>query len=102
MVKHHKGSAKGVKATSMKNKKAHAGKRTGTTKHRQPKKTARKGTRKGTKSGRKGTKSSYNLYIQHAVSQIKAADPNMTHQEAFKKAASQWRTAAENPKNQQV
>ncbi|UJR22488.1 hypothetical protein I4U23_025541 [Adineta vaga] len=91
----------GAKSASTKHKKTHRGKRAGTAKHRQPRKTARKGARKTHHSGRKATKSSYNLYIQHAVSQLKASDPNMTHQDAFKKAASQWRTAAENPKNQQ-
>ena len=71
MARHRKQSAKGTKSGSIKHKKTHRGKRTGAAAkhHRQVKRTTRKGARKTHHSGKKATNSSYNLYIQHTISQ---------------------------------
>ncbi|KAJ3101054.1 hypothetical protein HDU97_001697 [Phlyctochytrium planicorne] len=44
--------------------------------------------------------SAYNTYMKAALPKIKAADPSLSHKEAFKKAAEQWKDSPDNPANQ--
>jgi hypothetical protein len=51
---------------------------------------------KKTKSTR--TPSAYNKYMKDEIAKVKKANPELTHKEAFKVAANNWKTAKENPK----
>ncbi|KAI8340088.1 hypothetical protein BC941DRAFT_419348 [Chlamydoabsidia padenii] len=48
-----------------------------------------------------GTKklSPYNKFMKTELPKVKAADSSLNHKEAFKKAAANWATSSENPKN---
>ncbi|KAJ3308605.1 Axial regulator YABBY 4 [Blyttiomyces sp. JEL0837] len=50
----------------------------------------------------KGTRapSAYNLFMKNELPRVKAANPTMSHKDAFKVAASNWKSSAENPVNQ--
>ncbi|ORY96562.1 hypothetical protein BCR43DRAFT_524632 [Syncephalastrum racemosum] len=50
-----------------------------------------------TKSPRKMT--AYNLYMKTQVPKVKTENPELSHKEAFKLAASSWSTSPDNPKN---
>lgn len=41
----------------------------------------------------------YNEYMKHAVTDVKLSNPQLTHKEAFAKAAVSWHTSEENPKH---
>ncbi|KAI9271021.1 hypothetical protein EDC94DRAFT_596863 [Helicostylum pulchrum] len=43
--------------------------------------------------------SAYNTFIKTEIAKVKKANPEMAHKDVFKKAASNWATAVENPKN---
>ncbi|KAJ3070707.1 hypothetical protein HDU98_006254 [Podochytrium sp. JEL0797] len=43
--------------------------------------------------------SAYNLFMKTELPKVKIADPTITHKDAFKVAAGNWKTAAENPAN---
>ncbi|KAJ3055022.1 hypothetical protein BCR33DRAFT_711422 [Rhizoclosmatium globosum] len=43
--------------------------------------------------------SPYNIFMKTELPKVKAADPSLSHKEAFKVAASNWKNAAENPNN---
>ncbi|KAJ3073596.1 hypothetical protein HDU98_001191 [Podochytrium sp. JEL0797] len=64
-----------------------------------PKKSAEKKEKaeKGEKVPRKP--SAYNLFMKTELPKVKVADPTLTHKDAFKVAAGNWKTAAENPAN---
>jgi hypothetical protein len=40
----------------------------------------------------------YNVFMKTKIAEVKAAYPTMIYAEVFKKAASMWKTAPENPK----
>tara|TARA_B100000795_G_scaffold269733_1_gene260115 strand:+ start:2808 stop:2996 length:189 start_codon:yes stop_codon:yes gene_type:complete len=40
--------------------------------------------------GRKRKPTKYNLYMKSEIKKLKGANPKITHQEAFKKAANNW------------
>ncbi|KAJ3207643.1 hypothetical protein HDU67_007343 [Dinochytrium kinnereticum] len=44
--------------------------------------------------------SAYNLFMKAELPRIKKADANLSHKDAFKLAASNWKTSSENPANQ--
>ncbi|KAJ3095708.1 hypothetical protein HDU97_006594 [Phlyctochytrium planicorne] len=50
----------------------------------------------------KGTRepSAYNLFMKTELPRIKKNDASLSHKDAFKLAAANWKTAAENPANQ--
>eukprot|EP00842_Homolaphlyctis_polyrhiza_P005406 jgi/Hompol1/5867/HPOL_000117-RA len=39
----------------------------------------------------------YNQFMKTELAKVKAAQPNLTHREAFKVAAGNWKTSPENP-----
>ncbi|KAI9305593.1 hypothetical protein BJ944DRAFT_248926 [Cunninghamella echinulata] len=41
----------------------------------------------------------YNKFMKTELAKIKEATPGIAHKDAFKKAASNWATSKENPKN---
>ncbi|CAF2522581.1 unnamed protein product [Rotaria sp. Silwood2] len=45
------------------------------------------------------TPSRFNLYMKTTVSKIKQDHPGIAQKDAFKKAAEQWATSPDNPKN---
>lgn len=51
----------------------------------------------------KGTKarapSAYNKFMKDEIVKVKKDNPALTHKEAFKIAAANWKTSAENPKS---
>lgn len=49
------------------------------------------------KTGRKV--SAYNQFIKSELAKVKAANPDLPHKEAFKKAASNWKASPQNPIN---
>jgi len=51
------------------------------------------------KTGKTRASSAYNLFMQKKIPELKKQDPELTHQDAFKLAASVWGKAPENPKN---
>ncbi|KAI9096557.1 hypothetical protein DFS34DRAFT_581259, partial [Phlyctochytrium arcticum] len=44
--------------------------------------------------------SPYNMFMKTELTKVKADTPGIGHKEAFKVAASHWKDAPENPKNQ--
>ncbi|KAJ3126535.1 hypothetical protein HK098_007435 [Nowakowskiella sp. JEL0407] len=54
----------------------------------------------GEASVKKTTKkvTAYNVFLASELKRVKEANPTMTHKEAFKQAASNWKVAPENPK----
>ena len=56
-------------------------------------------TKKAT-GGPKKKVSAYNSYMKGALAKVKKENPNITHKEAFTKAAKQWKTSPENPKRE--
>ena len=53
--------------------------------------------RKATMAAKKA--SPYNAFMKTEIAKVKLTTPGIAHKEAFKKAASNWATAPENPKN---
>ncbi|KAI8832734.1 hypothetical protein BC829DRAFT_365937, partial [Chytridium lagenaria] len=43
--------------------------------------------------------SAYNLYMKAELPRIKKADPSLSHKDAFRLVASNWKTSPENPAN---
>lgn len=43
--------------------------------------------------------SPYNKFMKDELAKVKAANPGIAHKEAFKKAAQNWATSPDNPKN---
>ncbi|ORZ10873.1 hypothetical protein BCR42DRAFT_422235 [Absidia repens] len=43
--------------------------------------------------------SPYNKFMKTELPKVKAAEPSLSHKEAFKKVAANWATSSENPKN---
>ncbi|KAI9315228.1 hypothetical protein BX666DRAFT_1960521 [Dichotomocladium elegans] len=43
--------------------------------------------------------SPYNKFMKEELAKVKAAQPGIAHKEAFKKAAQNWASSPENPKN---
>ncbi|CAO3586021.1 unnamed protein product [Absidia cylindrospora] len=43
--------------------------------------------------------SPYNKFMKTELPKVKAAEPTLSHKEAFKKVAANWATSSENPKN---
>ncbi|GAA5813876.1 hypothetical protein MFLAVUS_007363 [Mucor flavus] len=43
--------------------------------------------------------SPYNMFMKTELSKVKEVTPGISHKDAFKKAAQNWATASENPKN---
>ncbi|KAJ2818798.1 hypothetical protein IWW50_005685 [Coemansia erecta] len=70
---------------------------TGTSSTSTIKKTSTSKVSKGTKGGAKKL-SPYNKFMKTELAKVKLATPGIPHKEAFKKAAQNWATAAENPK----
>ncbi|KAI8366078.1 uncharacterized protein BYT42DRAFT_588823 [Radiomyces spectabilis] len=54
---------------------------------------------KVTKKNQVKKMSPYNKFIKEELPKIKSENPGLSHKEAFKKAAQQWATSPENPKN---
>lgn len=40
----------------------------------------------------------YNLFMKDEITRVKQADPGLKHQEAFKRAAGNWKLSPHNPK----
>ncbi|EIW87139.1 hypothetical protein CONPUDRAFT_79302 [Coniophora puteana RWD-64-598 SS2] len=59
-----------------------------------------KPARKTKSSGGGGRKklSAFNKFMQSEMARLKDTDPEMSHQERFKLATSNWKTAKENPR----
>ncbi|KAJ2000175.1 hypothetical protein H4R26_004741 [Coemansia thaxteri] len=53
--------------------------------------------KKTTGTGKKLSK--YNIYMKTELAKVKASNPGMNHKDAFKTAASHWKTSSENPIN---
>ncbi|KAG1774001.1 hypothetical protein EV702DRAFT_1200730 [Suillus placidus] len=55
---------------------------------------------KKTKSGFGGRKklSAFNKFMQTEMARLKEDEPDMSHQDRFKLATSNWKTAKENPR----
>ncbi|KAJ3147445.1 hypothetical protein HDU86_007995 [Geranomyces michiganensis] len=49
--------------------------------------------------GKRGP-SPYNLFMKTELAKVKEKEPSIAHKDAFKKAAANWASAPENPKNQ--
>ncbi|TFY82859.1 hypothetical protein EWM64_g1161 [Hericium alpestre] len=67
-----------------------------------PKKAAgEKPERKAKSSGGGGRKklTAYNKFMQTEMARLKVDQPEILHQDRFKLATSNWKTAKENPKN---
>ncbi|TFY71180.1 hypothetical protein EVG20_g1829 [Dentipellis fragilis] len=67
-----------------------------------PKKAAgEKPERKTKSSGGGGRKklTAYNKFMQTEMARLKDDQPDITHQDRFKLATANWKTAKENPKN---
>eukprot|EP00602_Paraphysomonas_sp_CaronLab_P009653 CAMPEP_0185023104 /NCGR_PEP_ID=MMETSP1103-20130426/5795_1 /TAXON_ID=36769 /ORGANISM="Paraphysomonas bandaiensis, Strain Caron Lab Isolate" /LENGTH=69 /DNA_ID=CAMNT_0027555527 /DNA_START=73 /DNA_END=282 /DNA_ORIENTATION=+ len=45
--------------------------------------------------------SAYNIFMKAEIAKVKKANPGFDHKEAFKAAAGHWKTAKENPANNQ-
>ncbi|KAF9024100.1 hypothetical protein BDZ89DRAFT_1069353 [Hymenopellis radicata] len=58
-----------------------------------PKKTKSSGSR-----GAKKKLTPFNKFMQTEMARLKETEPDITHQERFKKATANWKTAPENPK----
>ncbi|KAJ2061985.1 hypothetical protein H4R27_004645 [Coemansia aciculifera] len=43
--------------------------------------------------------SKYNIYMKTELAKVKSTNPGMNHRDAFKEAASHWKTSPENPIN---
>ncbi|KAG2350928.1 hypothetical protein BDR05DRAFT_900454 [Suillus weaverae] len=63
-------------------------------------KTASEKPAKKTKSGFGGRKklSAFNKFMQTEMARLKEEEPDMSHQDRFKLATSNWKTAKENPR----
>ncbi|KAF8433523.1 hypothetical protein L210DRAFT_3556365 [Boletus edulis BED1] len=63
-------------------------------------KTASEKPPKKTKSGGGGRKklSAFNKFMQSEMARLKESDPDIPHQERFKRATSNWKKAKENPR----
>ncbi|TPX33672.1 hypothetical protein SeMB42_g07439 [Synchytrium endobioticum] len=61
------------------------------------KKSAPKKTPATTGSGKRV--SPYNNFMKTELSKVKTSHPNLNHREAFKMAASNWKSSPENPTN---
>ena len=61
-----------------------------------PKKASSSGAKKAT--GAKKAPSAYNKYMKDVLPEIKKKHPSMSHQDAFKEAAKQWKNHPSNPK----
>ncbi|ORY90453.1 hypothetical protein BCR43DRAFT_528096 [Syncephalastrum racemosum] len=46
--------------------------------------------------------SPYNKFMKDELKKVKDANPGIAHKEAFKKAAQNWGSAPENPKNKET
>ncbi|KAJ2445480.1 hypothetical protein GGF42_005988 [Coemansia sp. RSA 2424] len=64
-------------------------------------KTAAGGVKKAAPKKAAGGKklSAYNVFMKTELAKVKSDSPGMNHKDAFKKAASNWKTAPENPIN---
>lgn len=51
------------------------------------------------KTGEKRAPSAYNVFMKSEISKVKKSNPSLAHKEAFKKAASNWASSKDNPKN---
>ncbi|KAJ3063506.1 hypothetical protein HK102_008453 [Quaeritorhiza haematococci] len=60
-----------------------------------PKVTKKKEDRDSSRVPRKPSK--YNEFLKTEITKVKKEQPTLTHREAFKIAASRWKTAPENP-----
>ncbi|GJQ10521.1 hypothetical protein GpartN1_g2806.t1 [Galdieria partita] len=58
-----------------------------------------KAASKEDKPAAKRAVSPYNEYMKKMLPVIKQQNPNLSHQEAFKRCAESWKDAPENPKN---
>ncbi len=45
--------------------------------------------------------SAYNLYMKSALADVKKKNPTLSHKDAFKEAAKQWKNHPDNPKRGQ-
>ncbi|KAJ3150569.1 hypothetical protein HDU89_002976 [Geranomyces variabilis] len=54
--------------------------------------------KKKSATGKRGP-SPYNLFMKTELAKVKEKEPSIAHKDAFKKAAANWATAPENPKN---
>ncbi|OIR58108.1 MAG: uncharacterized protein A8A55_1126 [Amphiamblys sp. WSBS2006] len=65
-----------------------------------PKETKKKQTKEKSKTEKKPRVSSaYNFYMKEELARVKAKTPEISHRDAFRKAAENWASATENPKN---
>ncbi|CAE6457255.1 unnamed protein product [Rhizoctonia solani] len=51
-------------------------------------------------AGSKKKSSPYNVYMKSELARLKEKNPEMSHKERFKMAATSWADSSENPKNQ--
>ncbi|KAJ2489785.1 hypothetical protein IWW37_003700 [Coemansia sp. RSA 2050] len=59
----------------------------------------KKTTAKKASSGGAKKLSKYNIYMKTELAKVKSTNPGMNHRDAFKEAASHWKTSPENPVN---
>ncbi|WP_406110396.1 HMG-box domain-containing protein [Kitasatospora purpeofusca] len=59
--------------------------------------TAPAAPRRGTTGGARKKLSPFNKYMQQELARLRAAHPDMAHQERFKLASANWMSAKENP-----
>ncbi|KAI9203018.1 uncharacterized protein BJ171DRAFT_511567 [Polychytrium aggregatum] len=59
---------------------------------------SKKKTTTSTKSARKPNP--YNVFMKDELKKLKDANPSLSHREAFKQAASNWKTSDRNPKKE--
>ncbi|KAI9142191.1 hypothetical protein BKA69DRAFT_1068831 [Paraphysoderma sedebokerense] len=51
------------------------------------------------KEGGKRAQTPFNKFMSAELKRVKAATPGIAHKEAFKKAAQNWHSSSDNPKN---
>ncbi|KIK07305.1 hypothetical protein K443DRAFT_87716 [Laccaria amethystina LaAM-08-1] len=57
-----------------------------------------KPAKKGSSGGGKKKLTAFNKFMQSEMARLKDEEPDITHQERFKLATSNWKKAKENPK----
>ncbi|CAE6493413.1 unnamed protein product [Rhizoctonia solani] len=63
-------------------------------------KTSKKVKAPSAATGSKKKSSPYNIYMKSELARLKEKNPEMSHKERFKTAATSWADSPENPKNQ--
>ncbi|PVV01040.1 hypothetical protein BB560_004557 [Smittium megazygosporum] len=51
------------------------------------------------KTGRSRKQSSYNIFMKTEIAKVKVGNPTLSHKDAFKMAASNWKNSPANPIN---